>query len=65
MKRFTITRVAVLKNGSRRSRIVAKGEGLKAYTKAVDAIGGPFGLAFYFPMPSKDELSVQYVTDGI
>lgn len=61
MQEFTITRVAVMQNGSKRRTVVAKGVGFKAYNKAVGAIG----MAYYFPLPSTGEKSVEYVTTGL
>lgn len=61
MQEFTITRVAVMKDGSKRRSVVAKGVGWKAYNKAVGAIG----MAYYFPRPNTGEESVEYVTTGL
>lgn len=61
MQEFKITRVAVLKDGTKRREVVAEGVGFKAYNKAVGALG----MAYYFPLPSTGEKSVEYVTTGL
>lgn len=61
MQEFKITRVAVLNDGSKRRKIVAKGVGWKDHQKAV----GLIGMAYYFPRPNTGERSVEYVTTGL
>ena len=63
MKRFQITRVAVMQDGSKRRAVVAEGVGWKDHQKAV----GLIGMAYYFPMPNygSGEKAVEYVTTGL